>query len=120
VADLHEPREALTEQALDMKRAIDSMREELEAVDWYRQRMLATKDPALRALLDHHQREEIEHFVMLLEWCRRNDADFAAQMKTYLFKSGDLLTIEDGDTKSTNEPQVRERRTTIGSMRSST
>jgi hypothetical protein len=95
MAELHEAREQLSDAVLDMKRAIDSMREELEAVDWYRQRMNVAADPALRAILDHHQREEIEHFAMLLEWCRRNDADFAAQLRTYLFTDRPILDVED-------------------------
>lgn len=116
----HEPRERLSEKSLDVKRAIDSMMEELEAVDWYRQRMQACADPALRAILDHHQREEVEHFAMLLEWCRRNDADFAEQLKTYLFTDRDILEVEDeaedgaggGDATRARAPT----RTTIGAI----
>lgn len=115
-SELHEPREALGDDALDLKRAIDSMREELEAVDWYRQRMLACKDPALRALLDHHQREEIEHFAMLLEWCRRKDADFAEQLAAYLFREGDLTKIEE----ASDSPEPVRPAATIGSLRSGT
>ena len=93
--EFHEPRERLSAESIDVKRAIDSMREELEAVDWYRQRMQAATDPSLRAILDHHQREEIEHFAMLLEWCRRNDADFAEQLKTYLFTEAEIVAVEE-------------------------
>lgn len=93
--EFHEPREQLSEGSLDTKRAIDSMMEELEAVDWYRQRMQAAGNPALRAILDHHQREEVEHFAMLLEWVRRNDADFDDQLRTYLFSRGDILEVEE-------------------------
>jgi hypothetical protein len=93
--ELHEPAEHLSEALMDVKRAIDSMREELEAVDWYRQRAEACRDARLKAILDHHQREELEHFAMLLEWCRRNDADFAAQLRTYLFTDRPILDVED-------------------------
>ena len=123
MAEFHEPREQLTEKTLDLKRAIDSMREELEAVDWYRQRAEGATDPALRAMLDHHQREEIEHFSMLLEWCRRNDADFAEQLRTYLFTEGDILTVEDRATGGAPPAPVAvraadvPRRTTIGSLK---
>src|SRR5690606_39058879 len=79
--ELHEPAEHLSDELKDLKRAIDSMREELEAVDWYRQRAEACRDPRLKAILDHHQREELEHFAMLLEWCRRNDKDFDEQLR---------------------------------------
>jgi len=118
---LHEPRERLSERSLDVKRAIDSMREELEAVDWYRQRMQACADPELRAVLDHHQREEVEHFAMLLEWCRRNDADFDEQLRTYLFTEGDITSAEveaTGEAEA-GEPPAAGRaptRTTIGAI----
>jgi uncharacterized protein len=94
----HEPREKLSSKTLDIKRAIDSMMEELEAVDWYRQRAEGATDPELRAVLDHHQREEVEHFAMLLEWVRRRDVDFDAQLRTYLFSKGDILQVEEADT----------------------
>ncbi|HJL18225.1 MAG TPA: nucleotidyltransferase domain-containing protein [Sandaracinaceae bacterium LLY-WYZ-13_1] len=118
--EFHEPRERLSEKSLDVKRAIDSMMEELEAVDWYRQRMQACADPQLRAILDHHQREEVEHFAMLLEWCRRNDADFAEQLRTYLFSEGDILNAEEEATaEGLDAPAPEERaptRTTIGAI----
>ena len=120
----HEPRERLSEKSLDIKRAIDSMMEELEAVDWYRQRAQACTDPALRAILDHHQREEIEHFAMLLEWCRRNDPDFAEQLRTYMFTEGDILNVEDDATagglaRPTEDAAdaVDPQRSTIGALK---
>lgn len=94
-SEYHEPRDQMSARSIDMKRAIDSMREELEAVDWYRQRMQAATDPELRAILDHHQREEVEHFAMLLEWCRRNDADFEEQLREYLFTERPILKVEE-------------------------
>jgi hypothetical protein len=115
----HEEPGSLDAKALDIKRAIDSMREELEAIDWYRQRMLASSNAELKALLDHHQREEIEHFVMLLEWCRRNDADFARELKAYLFSEGDLTLAEaekEGGESEDRAP-VLDRRRTVGSLR---
>jgi hypothetical protein len=122
--EFHEPRERLSERSLDVKRAIDSMMEELEAVDWYRQRMQACADPQLRSILDHHQREEVEHFAMLLEWCRRNDADFAEQLRTYLFTEGDITEVEEeaeeaeGDAPRPAPSEERApTRTTIGAIR---
>lgn len=107
-SEFHERREKLSEVSLDMKRAIDSMMEELEAIDWYRQRMQACSDPKLRAILDHHQREEVEHFAMLLEWCRRNDADFRNQLGTYLFSEGDILEVEEAKEEQAKEEQAKE------------
>lgn len=118
-AEFHEPREQLGEHVLDMKRAIDSMREELEAIDWYRQRMNVASDPELRAILDHHQREEVEHFAMLLEWARRNDADFAKQLRTYLFTDRPILDVEEAaEAGEVTEQKAPARpRATVGSLK---
>ncbi len=106
-SEYHEPRDQLSEASIDLKRAIDSMREELEAVDWYRQRMQAATDPELRAILDHHQREEVEHFAMLLEWCRRNDGDFEEQLREYLFTERPILAVEKAsETSDAGAPSV--------------
>jgi uncharacterized protein len=119
--ELHEPRERLSDESQDIKRAIDSMMEELEAIDWYRQRMQAASNPELRAILEHHQREEIEHFVMLLEWCRRNDADFAEQLRTYLFSERPVLEVEelaeDGGSAGVPREEPPAPLRTIGSLK---
>ncbi len=81
----HEPIDELSDATRDMHRAIVSLMEELEAVDWYNQRADACKDKELGAILAHNRDEEKEHASMLLEWIRRKDAKFAAQMKEYLF-----------------------------------
>jgi hypothetical protein len=79
-----------------MHRALVSLREELEAVDWYRQRADACADESLRGILLHNMREDIEHACMLLEWLRRNDADFDENMAAYLFTKGaDVLAEEE-------------------------
>ena len=82
---LHEPIEKLSQRTVDLHRAIVSLMEELEAVDWYRQRADACTDDALRAILVHNMNEEIEHAVMVMEWLRRNDETFAREMKERLF-----------------------------------
>jgi ferritin-like protein len=81
----HEPIEELSEATRDMHRAILSLMEELEAVDWYAQRVAACKDPELRAILAHNRDEEKEHAAMVLEWIRRRDARFSKELKEYLF-----------------------------------
>ena len=93
--DLHAPRERLSAKTLAMHQAITSLMEELEAVDWYRQRADDCDDAALKDILLHNMREEIEHASMALEWIRRNNADFDKQLRTYLFSSGDILEVED-------------------------
>ncbi|CAI8724179.1 encapsulin-associated ferritin-like protein [Methylocaldum szegediense] len=75
----------LSKETLDMHRAIESLKEELEAVDWYNQRVDACKDPELKALLAHNRDEEKEHAAMLLEWIRRKDPTFSKELRDYLF-----------------------------------
>ena len=81
----HEPVEELSDETRDMHRAIVSLMEELEAVDWYNQRVNACKNPELKAILEHNRDEEKEHAAMVLEWIRRNDPKFSSEMKDYLF-----------------------------------
>jgi ferritin-like protein len=81
----HEPVGELTDETRDMHRAIVSLMEELEAVDWYNQRADACKDPVLKAILEHNRDEEKEHASMVLEWIRRKDPTFSKEMKDYLF-----------------------------------
>ena len=99
--DLHEPEERLGADAVDRHRAVVSIMEELEAVDWYHQRAMATQDAELRALLEHNRDEEKEHASMLLEWLRRRDAKLDEHLRTYLFQSGSIVEreheVEEGD-----------------------
>ena len=86
----HEPIEELSDETRDMHRAIVSLMEELEAVDWYNQRVDACKDKELKAVLAHNRDEEKEHAAMLLEWIRRRDKKFESELKDYLFTKKDL------------------------------
>jgi len=81
----HEPINELTDETRDMHRAITSLMEELEAVDWYNQRVDACKDEELKAILTHNRDEEKEHAAMVLEWIRRQDPSFDKELKDYLF-----------------------------------
>ena len=81
----HEEPTALSIETRDMHRAIQSLVEELEAVDWYNQRVDACKDLELKAILAHNRDEEKEHAAMALEWIRRNDPVFEKELKDYLF-----------------------------------
>ncbi len=81
----HEAVEELSEETRDMHRAITSLMEELEAVDWYNQRVDACKDEQLKAILVHNRDEEKEHAAMVLEWIRRRDPRFDKELKDYLF-----------------------------------
>jgi ferritin-like protein len=91
---LHENPDTLGAEVVDTHRAIVSLMEELEAVDWYNQRAKAAVDPDLRAVLEHNRDEEKEHAAMALEWIRRSDPTFARHLKTFLFTSGPITGIE--------------------------
>jgi uncharacterized protein len=90
----HEPSELLSENSKDLHRAIVSLMEELEAIDWYQQRAEATQDLALRAVLEHNRDEETEHAMMVLEWLRRASPVFDAHMRTYLMTEGPITGLE--------------------------
>ena len=90
---LHEPAELLGDATKNLHRALISLIEELEAIDWYQQRADACTDP-LKAVLLHNRNEEVEHGVMTLEWLRRNDTTFDKFIRRYLFKEEDIIAIE--------------------------
>ncbi|HZF04690.1 MAG TPA: ferritin-like domain-containing protein [Patescibacteria group bacterium] len=92
---LHEAEARLSSKTRDLHRAIVSLQEELEAIDWYQQRVEATDDAELREILKHNREEEVEHASMVLEWIRRHDPDFSAKLKTYLFTEGSIIERED-------------------------
>ena len=96
--NLHAPRERLSQQTLNLHFAIVSLMEELDAIDWYRQRADDAEDETLKELLLHNMREEMEHASMLLEWIRRRDTDFERFLKTYLFTEGSILQEEKAAT----------------------
>lgn len=85
-----ENNEKLDSKTLDLNRAIDSLREELEAINWYQQRADATLDESLKKILEHNRDEEKEHAAMLIEWLRRNDKEFEHELKDYLFTDKEI------------------------------
>jgi hypothetical protein len=91
----HEPLEELSEETREMHRAIISLMEELEAVDWYNQRIDASKDQELREILAHNRDEEKEHASMLLEWIRRRDSKFDHELRDYLFTDKPITHHDD-------------------------
>ena len=93
-AGLHESAEQLDAQTIDRHRAIASIMEELEAVDWYDQRVHAASDAELKAVLAHNRDEEKEHAAMTLEWLRRHDPKLDEHLRTYLFTDRPLLEVE--------------------------
>jgi uncharacterized protein len=116
---LHEPAEQLKTETIDFHRAMVSLMEELEAIDWYRQRSEACTNSQLRAILEHNMNEEIEHASMALEWIRRNVPKFDEALKTYLFTTGEITKLEQAvtakdQTAKSKKPNLR---TTIGDMK---
>ncbi len=95
----HEDRSKLSDKTLDMKRAIDSLREELEAIDYYNQRADATNDENLKKILIHNANEEKEHAAMLIEWIRQNNEEFAKELKGYLFLENEDITSKEEEHK---------------------
>lgn len=93
----HEPFEKLSLETKDMHRAITSLMEELEAVDWYNQRMDATTDAELRRILEHNRDEEKEHAAMVLEWIRRHDPKLDKELREVLFSEGDVASHHDDE-----------------------
>ena len=94
-ASLHEDESKLKPETIDRHRAIVSVMEELEAIDWYDQRLEAAQDPELSAILAHNRDEEKEHAAMALEWLRRRDAKLDEHLRTYLFTDRPVLELEE-------------------------
>jgi ferritin-like protein len=91
----HEDERGLSSRTKDLHRAIVSLQEELEAIDWYQQRYDATEDPELKEILAHNRDEEKEHAMMLLEWIRRRDVAFARMFEMHTGHSGPIVTEEE-------------------------
>jgi hypothetical protein len=111
MAEQHESTTRLSPATQEMHRALASLIEELEAVDWYAQRIDASEDAELRAVLAHNRDEEKEHACMMLEWIRRRDPAFDEYLRRYLFRS-DAVTDEQGSENDRADRTLR-----IGSLR---
>jgi ferritin-like protein len=118
-AGLHEPAEKLSAGAIDRHRAIVSIMEELEAVDWYDQRVEAASDPELATVLAHNRDEEKEHMAMTLEWLRRQDPALDEQLRLYLFTEGPVTEVEEKAMVASGErkPDPQDGSLGIGSLK---
>ena len=94
---LHESADLLDDQVINRHRAIESLMEEFEAIDWYDQRVHATNDSDLASVLAHNRDDEKEHAAMALEWIRRRDPALDEQLRLYLFTDGPLVSVEDSE-----------------------
>jgi len=92
---LHEARDTLSDDVVNGHRAIRSLMEELEAIDWYAQRVDAANDQELKEILAHNRDEEKEHAAMVLEWIRRQDPVLDRYLRQYLFTEGSIVGIEE-------------------------
>ena len=94
----HEPLDLLDEATFDYHRAMSSLCEELEAIDWYHQRVTATSDESLAAVLAYNRDDEKEHAAMALEWLRRRDTELDTQLRKFLYTSVPVTEVGDGDS----------------------
>lgn len=97
MGDYHESYDSLDEQTRNFTRALSSFKEEIEAINWYNQRVALATDQELKEIMAHNRDEEIEHAIMTLEWLRRNMPGWDEEMRTYLFKQGNIAHMEDGE-----------------------
>jgi ferritin-like protein len=118
-AGLHEPADQLSPQTIDRHRAITSLQEELEAIDWYDQRVDATADGELAAVLAHNRDEEKEHAAMALEWLRRHDPVLDQHLRTYLFTTEPVTEVEAEAEAGSGEGES-DGSLSIGSLRGAT
>jgi uncharacterized protein len=116
---LHEDAAKLGSDTIDRHRAIVSLMEELEAIDWYDQRAKAAADPELRKVLVHNRDEEKEHAAMILEWLRRQDPALGDHLRTYVFTEGPITGIERASEAAAAEPSAADGSLGIGSLRGS-
>lgn len=116
-AELHEDESRLQPATIDRHRAIVSIMEELEAVDWYDQRADGTDDPELAEILRHNRDEEKEHAVMTLEWLRRHDPVLDQHLRHFLFTDGPILEAEEELTGGAAAGSPSSPSLGIGSMR---
>lgn len=119
---LHESAKALRPETIDRHRAVSSLMEELEAVDWYDQRIDAATDAELKQILAHNRDEEKEHAAMVLEWLRRKDPKLDEHLRTYLFTKKSVLEIEHeaesgADGGGGDESEAGDGCLSIGSLR---
>ena len=103
MSEFHEPPEDLSPQTRDFRRALNSLEEEIQAIDWYQQRIDSTQDEQLKRIIEHNKLEEMEHAMMALEWLRRNMPGWDEKMKQYLFKEKDIVDLEEDEVPAEQE-----------------
>jgi uncharacterized protein len=115
--NLHEDPARLGPETIDRHRAVVSLMEELEATDWYEQRIRATGDDELRAVLEHNRDEEKEHAAMVLEWLRRQDPVLDRNLRKYLFTEASLQAMIAAEKAEPPAPVAPDGHLAIGDLR---
>ena len=100
MSEFHEPPEDLTPESRDYRRALNTLEEEIQAIDWYQQRSDSTNNEQLKQIIEHNKLEEMEHAAMALEWLRRNMPGWDEKLRTYLFTEDNITEIEEDDKES--------------------
>ncbi|MFW5759053.1 MAG: encapsulin-associated ferritin-like protein [Bacteroidota bacterium] len=118
MSNYHEPAEELSQEARNFSRALNSLKEEIEAVDWYHQRVVTSDNEELASIMAHNRDEEIEHACMTLEWLRRNMPTWDEELRNYLFKEGSITDKEeqakDGGTLGAQEEVLKLKSDSLG------
>ncbi len=117
MSSYHEPAEELSQEARNFSRALKSLKEEIEAVDWYHQRVDVTDDQQLKSIMAHNRDEEIEHACMSIEWLRRNMPGWDEELRTYLFTDGDITSLEESESEESNEESESRDDLEIGKLK---
>jgi ferritin-like protein len=117
MTDYHEPPDDLAQEDRDLHRALTSLKEEIEAVDWYHQRVVSTQDASLRSVLAHNRDEEIEHASMTLEWLRRNVEAWNEKLSRHLFSEGPIRDVPGEGEQEAGVERVESTSLGIGSLR---
>jgi len=117
MSEYHEPAENLTSETKDFSRALNSLKEEIEAINWYQQRYDVTENEELKRILAHNRDEEIEHACMALEWLRRNMDGWDEELRTYLFQEGDITSLEEEGEDQESESSDKSGDLNIGKIK---
>jgi hypothetical protein len=120
MADYHEPYEALPEDARDVHRALTSLKEEIEAIDWYNQRVVLCSDPDLRTVLEHNRDEEIEHACLTLEWLRRKMPGWDKNLRRFVLSEASIAELAEEEAEKpapVNGSTSRDKTLGLGSLK---
>lgn len=120
MSEYHESWQALDTRTRDLHRALQSLQEELEAVDWYQQRIAVADNPELQRILAHNRDEEMEHAAMLLEWLRRNMDGWHGELETYLFSDAPITEVEEDGDQGDDTPSPPDSSLGIGALKGDT